>query len=204
MILRPGGYVPAMYVIGMLPFAALSIAATSELLAGVAARHSTQSAVRPLIRHALVLAAVAVVAAPVAMAADRWPSRDRDEMTTNAVAANTQALAWLSSHVSRNATLLTDDTLWTDLVERGFSQEKVVWFYKLDLDPAVRRPWWRFDYVVRSNLLAGNLYWLPRSRQVFDHSRIVKVFSSSGERIEVRRVLRPAGCSVKEERCPGA
>jgi hypothetical protein len=31
----------------------------------------------------------------------------------------------------------------------------VVWFYKLDLDPTMAMPWWRFDYVVRSNVFAG-------------------------------------------------
>ena len=78
-----------------------------------------------------------------------------------------------------------------DLVDRGFDRSHIVWFYKLDLDPAVSTPWWRFDYVVRSNLMAGNLDWLPRSRAVFDHSRIVAVFTTKDERIEIRRVVKP-------------
>jgi hypothetical protein len=44
---------------------------------------------------------------------------------------------------------------------------------------------------VRSNLLAGNLYWLPKSRQVFNHSRAVAVFDYNGERIEIRHVIKP-------------
>jgi len=73
------------------------------------------------------------------------------------------------------------------------SRNSIVWFYKLDLDPAVSTPWWRFDYVVRSNLMAGNLAWLPRSRTVYDHSRIVAVFTTKDERIEIRRVVKPRG-----------
>jgi hypothetical protein len=84
-----------------------------------------------------------------------------------------------------------DDTVWTDLVDRGFSRTQTVWFYKLDLDPAVRVPWWKFDYIVRTNLLAGNLYWLPKTRQVFDHSRTVAVYDNKDERIEIRKVVKP-------------
>jgi len=50
-------------------------------------------------------------------------------------------------------------------------------------------PWWRFDYVVRSDLFAGNLNWLSRSRAVFEHSRMVAAFTTPDGRIEVRHVV---------------
>jgi hypothetical protein len=112
-------------------------------------------------------------------------------LSTNDVSANERAVEWLAAHANPDSTMLVDDTVWTDLVQRGFPRDRTVWFYKLDLDPAVRMPWWRFDYVVRSNILAGNLYWLPKSRRVFDHSKPVVVFSTKGERIEIRRVVQP-------------
>jgi hypothetical protein len=113
-------------------------------------------------------------------------------LRTSDASGDERAVEWLSTHAPRNSRILVDATIWTDLVDRGFERSRVVWFYKLDLDPSVSTPWWRFDYVVRSNLFAGNLGWLPRSKAVYDHSRIVAVFSTEHERIEVRRVLRPA------------
>ena len=37
---------------------------------------------------------------------------------------------------------------------------------------------------------SGNLGWLPPSRAVFDHSRIVAVYTTKDERIEIRRVVK--------------
>jgi 4-amino-4-deoxy-L-arabinose transferase-like glycosyltransferase len=189
MLLRPDGYVPAMYVIGIMPFAALAIAAGGEAFVALTSRCSgyfprTQ-------RLAVLLATVLVIAVPSAIAAPRWVPGDLRLLRTDDVSATTQAVDWLAAHASRNSTLLTDDTVWTDLVVRGFSPDRTVWFYKLDLDPAVRVPWWKFDYVVRTNLLASHLYWLPNTKRVFDHSAPVVVFTSDSERIEIRRVLKP-------------
>jgi len=189
MALRPDGYVPAMYVIGLIPFAALAIAAGCEALATVASRYSARLPRGQ--RLAVLLATVAIIAVPSAVAAPRWVESDLRQLQTNDVSATAQAVDWLTAHVSRESTLLTDDTIWTDLVARGYSPDRTVWFYKLDLDPSVQVPWWKFDYVVRTNLLAGNLYWLPHSKQVIDRSATVAVFTSNSERIEIRRVLKP-------------
>ena len=78
-------------------------------------------------------------------------------MRTNDTSGDQRAVEWLSTHAPRTSRVLVDATVWTDLVDRGFDRSHIVWFYKLDLDPAVFTPWWRFDYVVRSNLMAGNL-----------------------------------------------
>jgi hypothetical protein len=89
-----------------------------------------------------------------------------------------------------------DNTVWTDLVERGFARERTVWFYKLDLDPAVRIPWQRFDYVVSTNMLVGNLDRLPRSREVYANSAPVVRYAQGDEVVEIRRLDPPVGRSV--------
>ena len=182
--LRPGSYVPAMYVIGLLPFAGLGLAA----LAGAAsdAGKRVRGTVAPTV---LALASVAVLAVPAGVAAPLWAHKDLTMLRTDDASADERAVDWLAVHAPRSSRILVDATIWTDLVDRGFDRHRVVWFYKLDLDPSVRTPWWRFDYIVRSNLLAGNLDWLPRSRAVYDHSNVVAVFTTPGERIEVRRVV---------------
>jgi hypothetical protein len=189
MVLRPGGYVPAMYIIGIIPFAALAVAAAAETFVAAASRSHIRFA--NIRRVAAGVCAAALVLAPTALAAPRWVAADKAMFTTNDVSANERAVRWLEAHASRKSTLLVDDTIWTDLVQNGFDRARTVWFYKLDLDPAVRRPWWKFDYVVRSNLLGGNLHWLPRSEEVFNHSRPVVAFTTPHERIEIRRVIPP-------------
>ena len=185
MALRPGSYLPAMYLVGLLPFAALGLAATASEAAAASRTVTRPQAVRA------VLAAVAVllVAVPAGVAAPLWIKKDASMLHTNDASSDEKAVAWLTAHVPRSSRILVDATIWTDLVDRGFDRHRVVWFYKLDLDPTYRMPWWRFDYVVRSDLFAGNLNWLPRSRAVYDHSRIVASFLTPDGRIEVRRVV---------------
>jgi hypothetical protein len=189
MLLRPEGYVPAMYVIAVIPFAALALAAVSEELASDIARWVGY--LPRLRRVSAAFAAVLALAVPSAVAASSWVRADLHQLQTNETSPSRQALDWLSGHAATDSFLLTDDSLWTELVTRGFRPERTVWFYKLDLDPEVPVPWWRFDYVVRTNYLAGNLHWLPRTRRVFANSRVVAVFTSRNERIEIRRVVKP-------------
>src|SRR5206468_4021971 len=99
------------------------------------------------------LVALTLVVGIVGLAAPRWARADRTLTRSDDSAPSRLAVTWLSEHANRNSRLLVDDTIWTDLVERGFQRQRTVWFYKLDLDPAVRLRWSRFDYVVRSNLL---------------------------------------------------
>jgi 4-amino-4-deoxy-L-arabinose transferase-like glycosyltransferase len=198
MIARPGGYVPAMYVIGVLPFAALTIAAVADWLwrprAVISASRGRTGWPRVASRSiatAATLAAIAFTGGVSALAAPRWAHGDLEQMRTDDAAPTRAAIDWLAAHAGRTDRLLVDDTVWTDLVERGFKREGTIWFYKLDLDPAIRLRWSQFDYVVRSGMLAGNLYWLPKTRQVFDHSRTVAVFQNHDERIEIRAVIKP-------------
>jgi hypothetical protein len=185
MALRPGSYVPAMYVVGLLPFAALGLAA-----AAAEAVAASRAATTPkLLRAAFAAAAVLLVAVPAGVAAPLWIKKDVSMVRTNDSSADEKAVAWLNAHAPKNSRILVDATVWTDLVDRGFDRKRVVWFYKLDLDPTYRMPWWRFDYVVRSDLLAGNLNWLPRSRAVFQHSHLAAAFTTPDSRIEVRRVV---------------
>jgi hypothetical protein len=140
--------------------------------------------------------AAAIVVAVVVVALLRWPQEDVHQMRSDAAAPSREAVAWLSAHADASDYLLIDNTIWVDLVERGFKPGRTIWFYKLDLDPAVQVPWHRFDYVVYSNFMAGNLHWLPRCREVYEHTCLVAVFEQGAERIEIRRVTRPSLSTV--------
>ncbi len=228
MVMREG-YLPGPLVIGFLPFAALLVAGLGNALwlpprrmaprehpalearrRAVLSLPSTPAAQPPPLRRHLVDLTVrrAAVLVTVVLAgvfvAPQWALGDRRLMTATTGAPVAQATRWIDANVSRDSRLLVDDTMWVDLVERGFSRDLgVVWFHKLDfsanLDPSVaeRLPdgWRHFDYVVATPVIQGGLADLPTGlgevRKALDNSRTVAAFGSGADRVEVRRVARP-------------
>ena len=67
-----------------------------------------------------------------------------------------------------------------------------MWFYKLDLDPTVRRHFphgYRdFNYLVATQVMRALAYQVPQTQQALKHSRVVAAFGTGPERIEVRRI----------------
>jgi 4-amino-4-deoxy-L-arabinose transferase-like glycosyltransferase len=192
MIARPGGYLPGQYVIGILPFAALTIAAVADwlwqgraIIPASSARTGWSRVASPRIATAATLAAIALTAGVTALAAPRWARGDREQMHKDDAAPTRAALSWLAEHAVPTDRILVDDTVWTDLVERGFDRKRTIVFWKL---PDARLHWSQFDYFVRSNVLAGDLHWVPKTRQVLEHSRTVAIFQNRDQRIEIRRV----------------
>jgi hypothetical protein len=194
MALRPGTYLPAMYIIGLLPFAAILAAAAAAWLWRPGAARAWLAAGRGRRGPAPVAslggsAAVLVVLAAVALLAiPKWSSGLANQMGTDLNRPYRDAVAWLDDNADRRSTILVDNTVWTDLVERGFEQSRVVWFYKLDLDPAVQVPWQQFDYVVATNIIMGDLDRLHRTNEVIRHSVPVVRFAAGPETVEIRRV----------------
>jgi hypothetical protein len=68
----------------------------------------------------------------------------------------------------------------------------VLWFYKVDLDPAVsaRLPdgWRDVDLIVSTPALRQTPNDLPTVRAILAHSTVVATFGTGDGRIEVRRV----------------
>ncbi|HYZ29530.1 MAG TPA: glycosyltransferase, partial [Thermoleophilaceae bacterium] len=159
MILRPG-YLPNMYVIGLLPFAALIVGGSAQ-----AAWNFVTRAPRNLPARAGVAVLVAALAAAAIVAeakvAPKWITSDAMGMTKRADAPRREAQQWLVAHVRQGKRLIVDDEFWIYLVEHGFDHRPMsggffsrtlVSFWPLDYDPAVKRHFrdgWRdFDYVV--------------------------------------------------------
>lgn len=229
MVMRDG-YLPEPLVIGLLPFAALLVAGLASAVWLRPARrtpreHPALEARRravlslpssPAVHHPprrlhlvdLTLRRSAVIAAAVlagVFVAPQWARGDRALMTAAPGVPVQQAVRWIDSNVAHTSRLLVDDTMWVDLVERGFSRDLgVVWFYKLDfstnLDPSVaeRLPdgWRHFDYVVSTPVMQSGLADLPEGlgevRKALESSEPVAAFGSGKGRVEVRRVIRPA------------
>jgi 4-amino-4-deoxy-L-arabinose transferase-like glycosyltransferase len=213
MLLRPDGYLPAMYVIGLLPFAALLIAVVADWGWASArsfewgrmrrvrrppskerrAAHVYRSAETRWTGAGRVTAMVAggvLVAALLLGAARAWPAADRAAMTADAAAPSRAAVSWLDEHASRRAYLLVDNSVWTDLVDRGFKPGRTIWYSKLDLDPSLGGTRWnRFTYVVRSNLVRLR-DWGPNARAVWAHGRTVATFGHGKDWVKIRKVGR--------------
>ncbi|MFC1414120.1 ArnT family glycosyltransferase [Streptacidiphilus sp. N1-12] len=151
-----GGYLPYPYVIAMIPFAALTVAGTVDWVwqlgrDGMLTRLKPRKwpRARRWTWSALVLAVVAAMTVTIGHA---WSYPLRDLRTQDRDAGSAAALAWVEANVPHSAYVVVDDAFWVDLVRDGFPQSHVIWFTKLDVDPAVRVPghpqWTGIDYVL--------------------------------------------------------
>jgi 4-amino-4-deoxy-L-arabinose transferase-like glycosyltransferase len=199
------GYMPQPYVIAMLPFAAMVIAGVTDQLLknfgglGHLRHHASPTSFnrRLWIQVARVgqLVAALIICASLVAIAPAWGRGLRQAMTEDHSRPPRQALEYLLANVQPGALLLVDDNIWTDLVRNGFNPNPI-WFYKLDLDPAIRgsskRRWRDIDYVVLGNLPASTLRTLPLVTSAIEHSDLVADFGEGDIEITIRRVNKYA------------
>ncbi|HEV2369813.1 MAG TPA: hypothetical protein VGR90_08045 [Acidimicrobiales bacterium] len=205
-----GGYLPQPYVIALLPLATVvTIAglawgaarlgdAFSAIRRRWASRRHDPASARRVASGAAALGALGVF---VVGAVPAWAHDDHAAMTSDAWGPYRQAEAWIEANVSPSSRILTDDTMFVDLVQHGFTGHlQVVWFYKLgfanNLDPSVARSlpggWKDFNYVIETPSMRGAVTTDPQKEtEVADaikHSTVVIRFGSGPEEIDVRRV----------------
>jgi cellulose synthase/poly-beta-1,6-N-acetylglucosamine synthase-like glycosyltransferase len=151
-VLRPG-YLPAMYVIAMLPFAALIVAGTIQVLwrfvvdsihalwrfaTGDRTRRQTPAAKAKwgviscraaiLIRTVAVAASVltiGVAAVATVHVAPEWARTDRSAMTVQVDDPVRAAERWLLHRVGRGQRLIVTDDFWVYLIGHGFDSQPV-------------------------------------------------------------------------------
>jgi 4-amino-4-deoxy-L-arabinose transferase-like glycosyltransferase len=188
--LRPGGYLPGMYVIQALPFFAIVLAGAVEI--GVA-----WALTAPLRRVRWLRWSVLVVTALIAATyvLPRWYAGDRRALTTDDNAGYRAAATWLRADApDRGDTVVVDDVLWLDLVNAGYRRDRVIWFYKLDLDPQVAarlaHGWRDVDYLVSTPAVRQGSNALPTIATLLRNSAVVSTFGVGDDRIEIRRVNR--------------
>ncbi|MEV6342899.1 hypothetical protein [Actinoplanes sp. NPDC051851] len=189
---RPSGHLPVMYVVQVLPFFAIAVGGALDLTIRFA------SARRRWARPA-VLAVLALLAAT--LIAPRWYTGNRVALTANYHSGYVAAAEYLRHRVPdpANTTIVLDDVLWLECVDAGYRPEKAIWFYKLDLDPAVaaRLPngWRDVDYVVSTPALRGDSATLPAVNALLTHSTLAAGFGEGEGRIEIRRITDPTETS---------
>jgi hypothetical protein len=190
---RPSGYLPAMYVIQVLPFFAVVIAGLLNEAVSAMMRWRSERIVFLRTGGANLVAFCSVLV--VALLAPSWETGDE---TADTALSNTNYAAasdWMHRHIADPAhtRVVVDDAMWPDLVGYGFQPGLgVIWFYKVDLDPAVTRTlphgWQDLDYVVSSSVIRQDPNSLPTVSAAIKHSTIVATFGTGDQRIDIMKV----------------
>jgi hypothetical protein len=199
--LRPNGYLPAMYVIQALPFFAISIAGLADagvnaLLADAGRRLIALVWRGPSMWRRLDVAAFSGVLL-VGLVAPQWQTGDATADTAYSNNQYAAASDWIHHNIKDPAhvRIVVDDALWPDLADEGFQPGLgVIWFYKVDLDPAVSKTlphgWKDLDYVVSTSVIRQDPNGLPTVRDAMEHSTVVASFGDGDQRIDILKVNR--------------
>lgn len=182
---RPGGYLPVPYVIMLIPFGALLIAGVADT-AIARIRRKGASHRGPAVGVVAVTAIAAVVAVPL------WTTQLRGFVLADLDAPLRGAQEWLEDNATTDQRIIVDDAMWVDLVKAGWDRDNVIWYYKLDTDPAVQalspNGWRDADYVVTTDSMRTFPGAFPQVQEAIDNSVIVASFGSGTQAVEVRRV----------------
>ncbi|MBJ7357225.1 glycosyltransferase family 39 protein [Nocardioides sp.] len=192
--LRPDGYLPFMYVTVALPFCALALAAALDhAWSGYEHLRGDVGPGQPRERpyQAMAFVTTLLVAGPVLLG---WPAQLRTALTEDVNQSHPRAVEWITDNLSTDDVVVTDNTYFLDLAEAGWDPGwGVVWFTKLDLDPAADRElpdgWRDVDYVVWSEAFAfATADALPEVSQLQQNSIVVASFGEGAQRVEIRQV----------------
>jgi hypothetical protein len=203
-ILRPGYLLAPVAVLAM-PFGALVIAgATDWLWHWHEPVYDRQTAhVRrsgpPILRRPTVLALLVAAVLLLDLAAPAWAAHYRDLLFADREAPERQAEDWIVDHVPGDRHLIVSDALWVDLVRRKFPANNVVWYDRLELDPAVgavsqsrvSEKWRGYDVVVATAFTRTHADAVPQTQAAVAASQVVAQFGEGAARIEVRRIVPP-------------
>ncbi|WP_144874595.1 glycosyltransferase family 39 protein [Microbacterium sp. 1.5R] len=182
---RPGGYLPVPYVIMLIPFGALLIAGAADS-AVVRFRHKSAT------RRGLAAGFVAVAAVGAIVAVPLWSTQLRGFVLADLDAPLRGAEQWLDENATTDQRIIVDDAMWVDLVRAGWDRDNVIWYYKLDTDPAVQADspngWRDADYVVTTDSMRTFPGAFPQVQEAIDNSVVVASFGTGPQAVEVRRV----------------
>ena len=191
--LRPDGYLPFMYVQVSLPFLALALATAADLAWSAYERLRGPIVDGRTPTLAIAVAVAALVAVPVQQ---HWPEKLRTAFTLDVNAGHPQAVEWIRQNLGTDDVIVADNNYFLDLAHAGWEPGwGVVWFTKLDLDPAAQQElpggWRDVDYVVWSDAFGfATQDALPETNRLLQNSVVVAAFGADTGRVEIRMVTR--------------
>jgi len=180
---RPGGYLPGQYVIILLPFGALLIAAVTERAVHLIRTRGEWW--RP-IAWTVAAGMALVVAVPV------WTAQLHGQFARQPDSSLRSAEQWVDSNLDRDQRLIVGDALWVDLYRAGWARDDLVSSAAIGSDPAVDgrypRGWKDFDYVVATTAMRDSGSGSVAATRAIANSRAVASFGSGAAAVQVRRI----------------
>jgi 4-amino-4-deoxy-L-arabinose transferase-like glycosyltransferase len=199
--MRPTGYLPAMYIIQMLPFFALGTAGIADEAVSFILRYRARPVAWQRIGRLALVALCFVLAAGYVV--PKWVSGDRTADTQNLDQGYAEAAAWFATHVPHpgHERVVLDDTLWLNMVNDGFKPSLYdIYFFKLNVDPildnALPGPmadkWKDITYVFQTPYLwNATRSGIPIAKEAIAHSKVVWSYGTGGpeSELEIRKVI---------------
>ena len=191
--LRPGGYLPLMYVIAVLPFAAVAVAGVGQWLFDQMSRIR----VNTVQVGRIMASAVAILA--VGALGSQWTAKNADALTDRPNDTYYSALDYVVQNVDKNSPILVDDSYWNPLVDAGWSSDGwrgAIWYFKLDLDPVARESdlpdgWKDIDYILVNDAMVKNfdgLSKLPQMTDAYKHSHVIEQWGTGQDQVQLRKI----------------
>lgn len=191
--LRPGGYLPLMYVIAVLPFAAVAVVGVGQWLFDQMSRVRVNT-----IQVGRILASVVAIVAVGALGA-QWTAKNADALTGRPNDPYYSALHYVVQNVDKGSAILVDDSYWNLLVDAGWSSDGwrgAIWYYKLDLDPVARESdlpngWKGVDYILVNDAMVKNfdgLSKLPQMTDAYKHSHVIEQWGTGQDQVQLRKI----------------
>jgi hypothetical protein len=199
LLFRPGGYVPVPYVIMLIPFAALLIPGVVQSAVGGIRRRSGHRAGQGgwsvsggAVRRSTGVFVLIGAVAGAAVVAPLWATQLRGFLLADLDEPMRDAQAWVEQNVPQDSRLIVDDAMWVDLVEAGFERDNVIWYYKLDTDPAVQAQspngWRDSDYVITTDSMRTFPNTGDGVNQAIGNSVAVASFGTGNQQVDIRRI----------------
>lgn len=191
--LRPGGYLPLMYVIAVLPFAALALVAVGQWLFDQVSRLRVDR-----VQLGRIMAWVVALLAALALGS-QWAAKNADALTDRPNDPYYAALSYVAENIDRESKILVDDSYWNPLVDAGWSSDGwrgAIWYFKLDLDPVARETnlpdgWQDVDYILANDVMVKNfdgLSKLPQMSDAYRHSHVIEQWGSGQDQVQLRKI----------------
>jgi 4-amino-4-deoxy-L-arabinose transferase-like glycosyltransferase len=188
---RPSGYLPGMLVVQLLPFFALTIVGVVVVLA-----ERVRVAARAKRLWWLPAAACAAAFVALLLVVPHWRDSNQRNWTASTNDPYVQTVLWFKRQgVTSERRILTDDTVWLDLVKLGYDPKRqILWHYKVDLDREVHQQlangWRDLDYIVSTPTVRRTAPDLPTVAAALQNSQVVAAFGNGDDRVEIRKITR--------------
>lgn len=186
------GYLPAMYIIGVIPFLALALGTGVDMAWSGVERLGTRSEgmKRPL-RAAF---AVVLAGSLVLMSVPQWFEQGRSLLSADDNVNWRRTVAWVQGNISRNDIVLAPYSMWHDLNSSGWNNPwTMIATEKPDLDGQFGRErsegWQEIDWIIVGPTVSANIdtLGLARVKTALENSEEVQAFGEWS----VRRVTKP-------------